>query len=653
MKAALQSQPAAPAPRTAASQPAGATQLRVDESNRQGEQRRYLGRLHGGARHGGLPAQLRSGIESLSGLDMSDVRVHRNSDKPAHLQAAAYAQGQYIHLGPGQEQHLPHEAWHVVQQRQGRVRPQTSIAGVPVNEEASLEREADIMGQRATGPVQRVRADAVTLRRQPAASNAPAQLGRREAGYYGRDGKKKSQKVIRMEEFGDRNRVHNIDPDKLGETLPGEDIAGMGIEETDIDKKVGIWRPSKAEGTARPEDPPIYQPFRKAFHEAHNIKLSLERDMEQFEDLDAREQYTATLLRIASDVKVESLKYKAGVRNFGGNPIDSLKETYFLAMATLAHQASELSQKMLADYAAQSGLAEQDLGPELMTGLRAEQGRKGAEIWKTRWWAAIQEINALLLALWEQHKPQIQSWVSDKRGEGLAYMKPDMVGDLDYIGSLAKGYKSAPKQYIRFMPEKFDVDANLDAPPLAVFSISLGEQVDRGSVKSRGIDPLVAFEAAVNQALFHFDAELPKPVAAKVPGLDKDDPFEVFIRASNVTDLMFGSHPDVNLAHRQEAFSNRLQNIQDRIWWLRSRNPVLSGQLAQMLDLKGYVTPSGTIKPHDPGAGRTRPDKRTYIDFDLTLIEVALKNFEQKADEAEEAEAEEAAQVLASLSNGQ
>ncbi|MEL6127089.1 MAG: DUF4157 domain-containing protein, partial [Pseudomonadota bacterium] len=33
----------------------------------------------------------------------------------------AYAQGSNIHLGPGQDQHLPHEAWHVVQQRQGRV----------------------------------------------------------------------------------------------------------------------------------------------------------------------------------------------------------------------------------------------------------------------------------------------------------------------------------------------------------------------------------------------------------------------------------------------------------------------------------------------------------------------------------------------------
>ena len=45
---------------------------------------------------------------------MDDVNVHYNSNKPAQLQAHAYAQGTDIHLGPGQEKHLPHEAWHVV-----------------------------------------------------------------------------------------------------------------------------------------------------------------------------------------------------------------------------------------------------------------------------------------------------------------------------------------------------------------------------------------------------------------------------------------------------------------------------------------------------------------------------------------------------------
>jgi len=97
----------------------------------------------------GMPDNLKAGMEDLSGMNLSDVQVHRNSAKPAALDALAYAQGSDIHLGPGQEQHLPHEAWHVVQQRQGRVTPTLEMAGQPVNDDVSLETEADVMGAKA------------------------------------------------------------------------------------------------------------------------------------------------------------------------------------------------------------------------------------------------------------------------------------------------------------------------------------------------------------------------------------------------------------------------------------------------------------------------------------------------------------------------
>ena len=79
---------------------------------------------------------------------MDDVQVHYNSPKPAQLKAHAYAQGNQIHLGPGQEKHLSHEAWHVVQQKQGRVQPTMQLQGVNINDNAGLEREADVMGRR-------------------------------------------------------------------------------------------------------------------------------------------------------------------------------------------------------------------------------------------------------------------------------------------------------------------------------------------------------------------------------------------------------------------------------------------------------------------------------------------------------------------------
>ena len=65
----------------------------------------------------GAPASLRlanSGISPSTGTGQQ-------------LNALAYNSGSPIHVAPGQEQHLPHEAWHVVQQKQGRVVPTAQL----------------------------------------------------------------------------------------------------------------------------------------------------------------------------------------------------------------------------------------------------------------------------------------------------------------------------------------------------------------------------------------------------------------------------------------------------------------------------------------------------------------------------------------------
>ena len=93
---------------------------------------------------------LKLGVENLSGISMDDVKVHTNSDQPAQMQAHAFAQGTDIHIAPGQEKHLAHEAWHVVQQKQGRVKPTRQMKDdTPVNDDKNLEIEADQMGAKA------------------------------------------------------------------------------------------------------------------------------------------------------------------------------------------------------------------------------------------------------------------------------------------------------------------------------------------------------------------------------------------------------------------------------------------------------------------------------------------------------------------------
>ncbi len=118
---------------------------------------------------------------------MAGVSVYYDSPHPERLGAFAYARGREIHLARGQEAHLPHEAWHLVQQARGRVRAIGRVGGARLNDDPMLEREADRMGARArsfTGPPS-----------TPAAA-PPARAG----------GTLVTQRVLRVEATGKRNR---------------------------------------------------------------------------------------------------------------------------------------------------------------------------------------------------------------------------------------------------------------------------------------------------------------------------------------------------------------------------------------------------------------------------------------------------------------
>ena len=100
-----------------------------------------------------LPETLRTNMEELSGADLSRVRVHYNSPLAEQQGARDYARGNdEIHLGPGQERYLPHEAWHVVQQKQGRV-SQTGRSHIGLSDDpATLATERDLLAKRTPMP---------------------------------------------------------------------------------------------------------------------------------------------------------------------------------------------------------------------------------------------------------------------------------------------------------------------------------------------------------------------------------------------------------------------------------------------------------------------------------------------------------------------
>lgn len=105
----------------------------------------------------GIPDMVKQRMEDSFGTDFSSVRVHPESSKAPEVGALAYTQGTDIHFAPGQfkpdtsagQQLLGHELTHVVQQAAGRVQPTTEIGGMSVNDDVSLEHEADVLGSRA------------------------------------------------------------------------------------------------------------------------------------------------------------------------------------------------------------------------------------------------------------------------------------------------------------------------------------------------------------------------------------------------------------------------------------------------------------------------------------------------------------------------
>jgi hypothetical protein len=103
-----------------------------------------------------LDAGVRAGMERSFGADFGAVRVHEGPHV-ADAGALAYARGADLHFAPGQyapesdrgRELIGHELAHVVQQAQGRVGATAQAKGAQLNDDASLEREADELGSRA------------------------------------------------------------------------------------------------------------------------------------------------------------------------------------------------------------------------------------------------------------------------------------------------------------------------------------------------------------------------------------------------------------------------------------------------------------------------------------------------------------------------
>ena len=159
--------------------------------------------------------------------------------------------------------------------------------------------------------------------------------------------------------------------------------------------------------------------------------------------------------------------------------------------------------------------------------------KEGTELWRQDWRALILAVNRVISSLWPPARQRIIAWVEQQR---KLHPGADLSGDvenIDYVGSLATGYKGAPKQFVRFNVNKFDVDANLDAPPLAKFAMTFDHvKPDRKRIftiaQGTSITPLIDFAHDAGHML------------SAIPGYDVKELFDVVINAPELAEQKRG-----------------------------------------------------------------------------------------------------------------
>ena len=514
----------------------------------------------------GLPDNLKSGIENMSGYSMDDVKVHYNSSQPATLQAHAYAQGTDIHVAPGQEKHVPHEAWHVVQQKQGRVKPTMQMKGtVPVNDDAGLEKEADVMGAKALQAVQMKESS----KKGGTASKIIQRAGKGAAigtvigaaigalgflagplgfltmagggllgGYIG-------HRATEPTDFAKSPANERIDPNEVGEE-------NNGIR-------------TIPEGEGRPDDVPLINNYRAAMHKLHNVVLVLKKsdrsqEEEDLEDPAPTNDYLLELIdNIQHDAKELAKRHKTSMRNLSSDTTaDALKVAYEQDMAALTVRLND---------AADAG--ERVIEANNYLNGEGTLGTVGDKLWRKQWLTTKRAVDTAMTALWNPWKTTLKAKAKTNRGDN-AISNTDWSDRVDrenwkisYGGSLAKGYKGPPKQNTRFMASNFDVDANMDAPAIAEFLINQHHKtIDRGQLNPTGADTQIenmdaAMDLRVKQEMVNAQV-VPNMTAANEVVSEQ---FETRVNASEgLGETAMG---EVNRSNAEQEVRDKLTNVRN------------------------------------------------------------------------------------------
>lgn len=324
--------------------------------------------------------------------------------------------------------------------------------------------------------------------------------------------------------------------------IPFEDdmIARFGHRGRDLD----IDPDKDPKSKLRPDDAPVIESFKRMYNRLdswtifmRSVHPELEGEFESEFNVEARR---AAWL---DDIKRTGDEFKTRFRDIGNADPDELRARYTEVLARIEREIDDLNHRIAAWYKARTG------APGTLDEIIEDVHRRGTEMWREAWRRAILQVNRVLARLWPPAKGRLLLFVGQIR---LRHPDKDLsgtVGDLDYLGSLAGGFKGAPKQNIRFNPQSFDVDGFIEAPPLSKYCVLvLGLKPKHGNIFSRNtdIEPLITFSNAVQTEL-----------VAKVDGYKDDpgDPFDVAIKTDDLPEQGRGKAASERLYKLRESLS--------------------------------------------------------------------------------------------------
>jgi hypothetical protein len=284
-------------------------------------------------------------------------------------------------------------------------------------------------------------------------------------------------------------------------------------------RDLGFDPDAPLEQRLRLDDAPVYASFRRMYNRLDSWNIFVRtRHPDWHAEFAAEFQVERRRVEWINEIKAQTKAYKERFRNLATYDTDRMQQDYEReVVGNVQKQIQTLNEKIAIWYRTKTGTS------ETIAEIIERVHREGTEMWREAWRTAILQVNRVLARLWPPARTRIIAWVEEKRAQYPQHDLAGHVGQLDYIGSLATGYKGPPKQAIRFNPDKFDVDANLEAPPLAKYAIAIDHLVpdrERIFASRTSIEPLKAFSAQTHGEL-----------SDRVRGYDTSEPFDVVIQA--------------------------------------------------------------------------------------------------------------------------